>query len=158
MIALEVLGTPAPKGSNRAMVRGGRAVFVPGGSAVNAARLKSWDVAVREAAIGVTAFKHDGGPVFVDTPLVVEIVFRLQRPSGHWHPKGGLRPKFVDALPHKKPDSDKLARSTIDSLTGIVFDDDARIVRLVIDKIYAKPGDEGASITVDRAHAQESAA
>src|SRR5437868_6855849 len=43
MITLDVLGTPAPKGSNRAMVFGGRARFVPGGSKTNQANLKSWD-------------------------------------------------------------------------------------------------------------------
>ena len=30
----------------------------------------------------------------------------------------------------RKPDIDKLARSTLDSLTGSVFDDDARVARL----------------------------
>src|SRR5438132_6290105 len=107
MITLDVLGTPAPKGSNRAMVFGGRARFVPGGSKTNQANLKSWDVAVREAAVcqvEVATQRDVVGPLFVELPLEVAIEFRLQRPSGHWHPKGGLRARFADATPRGKPD------------------------------------------------------
>lgn len=148
MITLHVLGTPAPKGSNRAMVRGGRAVFVPGGSKANALGLKSWDVAVRQAALGETAFKQSGAPVYVSKSLNVTIQFRVARPMGHWHAKGGLKPS-APPFPTTKPDIDKLARATLDSLTGIVFDDDSRIVRLVLVKLYAAPGEEGATIQVD---------
>lgn len=144
MIEFDVRGTPAPKGSNRAMVRGGRAVFVPGGSAVNAVKLKSWDVAVRDAAHESIGERDE--PVFVSVPLAVAIVFKLARPGGHWGTKG-LKPS-APAHPCKKPDADKLARATIDSLSGLVFDDDARIVRLVVEKQYALPGHEGAQIRV----------
>lgn len=150
MIRIDVLGTPAPKGSNRAMLRGGRAVFVPGGSKPNQVALKSWDVNVREAAI-IRHAEHasSAAPLFVATPLTVAIVFRLARPGGHWHPKtGALKPKSP-ARPAGKPDVDKLARSTLDSLTGLVFDDDSRIVELTVRKEYAAPGQEGASIAVD---------
>lgn len=146
VVELDVLGTPAPKGSNRAMVRGGRAVFVPGGSKVNQAALKSWDALVREEANATLGARSS--PVFVDVPLAVAITFRLSRPAGHWHPKtGGLR-SSAPAFPSKKPDADKLARSTLDSLSGLVFDDDARIVKLIVRKEYAAPGKEGAAISV----------
>lgn len=144
MIEFDVLGTPAPKGSNRAMLRGGRAVFVPGGSKVNAIKLKGWDASVREAALESVGERAE--PVFVDVPLAVSIVFRLARPGGHWGNKG-LK-SSAPQHPSKKPDADKLARSTIDSLSGLVFDDDARIVRLVVTKEYAQPGREGAAISV----------
>jgi hypothetical protein len=39
-------------------------------------------------------------------------------------------------------------RSTLDSLTGIVFDDDARVAQLELRKVYAAPGQEGARIEV----------
>lgn len=149
MIRFDVLGTPAPKGSNRAMMRGGRAVFVPGGSKVNQTKLKSWDVAVREAALEA-AGSEAIGPTYVGLPLAVSIVFRLARPAGHWSkkPGGGLLPKAPIA-PAVKPDADKLARATIDSMHGSVFDDDSRIVELFVRKVYADPGREGASIAVD---------
>ena len=144
MIEIDVLGCPAPKGSNRAMVRGGRAVFVPGGSKVNQTKLKSWDVAVREEALEQIGQRTE--PVFVGAALAVSIVFRIARPSGHWG-KHGLKPS-APSYPAVKPDVDKLARATIDSLSGLVFDDDARIVRLVVTKEYAQPGREGAAISV----------
>lgn len=144
-LVLSVFGTPAPKGSNRAMLRGGRAVFVPGGSKVNAIKLKGWDASVREAALELLGDRAE--PMFTHVPLTVAITFRLARPGGHWHAKGGLK-NSAPSSPSVKPDVDKLARSTIDSLSGLVFDDDARIVRLVVSKEYAQPGREGAEISV----------
>lgn len=146
MIEINVFGTPAPKGSNRSMVRGGRAVFVPGGSEVNRVKLKSWDASVRADALEKLG-PLLSGPVFVGVPLAVSITFRLARPSGHWSKRHGLKPS-APSFPAVKPDADKLARSTLDSLSGLVFDDDARIVRLVVTKEYAEPGHEGATIQI----------
>lgn len=144
-IVIDVLGAPAPKGSNRAMVRGGRAVFVPGGSRVNQEQLRSWAGDVRAEAL--SCVHGQTGPLFTQVPVAVAITFRLNRPSGHWAKKGGLRPSAPIA-PSVKPDVDKLARSTLDALSGVVFDDDSRIVRLTVEKEYAKPGHEGATIRV----------
>ena len=49
-------------------------------------------------------------------------------------------------FPRGKPDSDKLARSTLHLLGGIVFDDDSRVARLELRKVYATPEQEGAWI------------
>jgi Holliday junction resolvase RusA-like endonuclease len=149
-IRFDVAGTPAPKGSSRAMLtKTGHAVNVPSGSGVNRKRLKSWDVNVRDAASDVLsagAMRPAEGPLFVGQPIAVELVFRLARPAGHWGKKG-LRPR-APAWPAVKPDIDKLARATIDSLTGILFDDDSRIVTLLVQKEFAIPGQEGATILV----------
>lgn len=149
VVFMVVRGTPAPKGSSRAMIRGGRPINVPSGSDVARDKLKSWDSSVREAACEVLGKLE--APPFVDRPLRVELVFRMRRLASHWgtgRNAGRLRP---DAPTHQssKPDADKLARSTLDSLTGIVFDDDSRIAELVVLKIYAAPGDEGATIRVE---------
>lgn len=147
MIPIEVLGTPAPKGSNRAMMRRGSAVFVPGGSRVNQDKLMSWDVAVRAAAI--KRIGRVNAPPFVGVPLVVAITFRMRRPVSHYSKKTKqLLPSVVDSQPATTPDIDKLTRSTLDSLTRIVYDDDARIVEAHVRKVYAAPNNEGASITV----------
>lgn len=148
MIVLDVLGTPAPKGSARAFIAGGRAVVAPSGSKVNQARLKSWDASVRESALGAIGERAE--PVFVAVPVAVEIEFRMARPGGHWSRKGGLLPS-APRVPTVKPDADKLARATLDSLTGLVFDDDSRIVELLVRKVYAEPGREGARIVVREA-------
>lgn len=146
MISLDVLGTPAPKGSVRAFYKAGmkRAVIVKD----NDARQRTWDLDVRMQALAVMGERTE--PAFVDVPIVVSIVFRLTRPKGHWHPKGGLKPS-APSRPMVKPDIDKLTRSTLDSLTGLVFDDDSRIVKLSVRKEYAIPGHEGARIEVEPA-------
>lgn len=150
VIAIDVLGTPAPKGSARAIMRGGRAVSVPSGSNVNRDKLKSWDVCVRYQAVEAIVALGEAaptGPLFVEVPVRVAITFRMQRPGSHWAKRGGLKPSAA-ALPSTKPDIDKLARATLDSLTGLIFDDDSRVAELVLRKVYAEPGREGAFIEV----------
>jgi Holliday junction resolvase RusA-like endonuclease len=141
MIVIDVLGTPAPKGSNRAMMRGGFAVMVPGSSNVGQMRMKSWERAVRDAALDACA------TTMRDRPVAVAIVFRMARPQGHWKKSGDLRGS-APKRPSVKPDVDKLARATLDALTGVAFDDDSRIVELALHKTYAEPGREGARIVV----------
>jgi len=150
VITIEVLGTPAGKGNARAFVnkRTGRAVLASFGSGETAKRLRSWDALVREAAR--IAVGEVIAPPFVDTPLAVTLVFRIARPPGHWgkgKSAGMLKPS-APPFPSVKPDADKLARSTLDPLTKVVFDDDSRIVDLAIRKVYAKPGHEGVTIAV----------
>jgi crossover junction endodeoxyribonuclease RusA len=145
-IAFDVRGTPAPKGSSRAMLtKSGHAVNVPGGSKQNAAKMKAWDVNVRDVAADTIGPR--ASPPFVDVPLSVVLVFRLRRPASHWSKKGGLLPS-APRYPRTKPDFDKLTRATVDSLTGLIFDDDSRIVKASIEKLYASPGNEGATIAI----------
>jgi len=142
---IEVVGHPAPKGSARAINRGGFPVLVASGSDVNRANLRSWDQAVKLAA------KEAVGPVdappFVETAIRLTIVYRVRRPSTHWGKKG-LKPS-APAFPIVKPDMDKYTRATCDSLKGIVYDDDARIVERRELKMYAAPGREGATIIIE---------
>lgn len=144
-VKLEVAGTPAPKGSMRAMMAGGRAILIPGGSKQNEAKLMGWDQAVRLVANRICAGRSE--PMFVDVALELKIVFRLKRPAGHWRKAGGLKPSAAKH-PKTKPDLDKLTRATADSLHGTIYDDDSRIVRKVAEKVYAAPGEEGATIIV----------
>lgn len=151
MIEFTVLGTPAPKGSSRAFVnkRTGRAILAPSGSEANKEKLGNWRADVRnEAVAAVVRVKKMLSP-YMNTPLAVTMEFRLTRPQDHWSKRGGLKPWAVTACPRFKPDADKLARSTLDALTGIVFTDDALVCRLVVDKVYAAPGEEGATIRVE---------
>lgn len=147
MIALEVRGVPAPKGSGRAMIVGGRAVHVPHGSSVNARALRAWHNAVKAAC-------EANGPAtpISDTPLAVSMSFRFARPRGHYgtgRNADNLKPG-APLRPTTKPDADKIARSTLDSLTGLAFDDDSRVVELSVKKWYARDATEvGASILVE---------
>lgn len=146
-VTLTVKGTPAPKGSVRAFYKPGmkRAVVVKDNNSAQ----RSWDALVREVAsakVGDTPF-----PPFVDKALKVTLIFHLRRPSGHYGTgkKAGTLKPSAPRFPRVKPDVDKLARATLDSLTGIVFDDDARIADLVVRKVWAAPGAEGATIIVE---------
>ena len=142
MIVLDVLGRPAPKGSARAFYKAGmkRAIVVKD----NDERQRSWDRAVREVASEVLGELVE--PVYTRIAVSVAIEFRLARPAGHWGARG-LKPSAPIA-PATKPDIDKLTRATLDSLIGLAFDDDSRVVQLAISKLYASPGQEGARITV----------
>lgn len=143
----DVLGTPAPKGSSRAILIAGKARNVPSTSNVNRDKLKAWDTAIREAARELVG--NVTAPPFVKTALVFEVVFRLARPGGHYGTRG-LKPS-APRFPIGKPDGDKLARQAADSLATIIFDDDSRIVSWRIDKVYAAPGQEGARFTITEA-------
>lgn len=150
LIAFVVLGTPAPKGSARAFFKAGmkRAVIVKD----NDARQKSWDASVRAAALEQIEALGDVDVVpFVGTALAVSIVFHVKRPAGHYSKATGKLSPSAPARPTGKPDIDKLARTTLDAMTGSVFDDDSRIADLALSKRYAAPGREGASISVTEA-------
>jgi crossover junction endodeoxyribonuclease RusA len=85
-------------------------------------------------------------------PVEVVITFCLPRPKFHYYSgkkrHGELRddaPIFVD----KRPDIDKLARSTLDALTSAgMYSDDATVAHLDLWKIYADPAAMGCTITV----------
>lgn len=147
MIRFDVAGAPAPKGSARAVSRGGRGVLVPSGSAVNARKLASWkadlvDVAKRSAR---------ATPWF--EPVAIAIVFRFAARKGDLDSKG--RPKRSSS-PYVavKPDVDKLLRSSFDALTaaGVVWSDDALAAVSYASRIYVVPGEwSGATFFVGAA-------
>lgn len=153
MIVLEVLGTPAPKGSGRAMLIGGKARFIASGTGANAKAQGRWSRVVREAAL-------DQPIAFAKTALAVTIEFRMPRLKSHYGTgRNATRLKpGAPIAPAVYPDIDKLVRCTLDAITtrkardrvhyGII-DDDSRIVRLDVTKIYADRGHEGARITVE---------
>ena len=82
----------------------------------------------------------------------VLIEFHVERPSGHYTKKRQLLKNTAPDHPAVKPDIDKLVRCTLDALSGVAFDDDARIVSLTAHKRYRKRGTEaGADITIQEA-------
>jgi Holliday junction resolvase RusA-like endonuclease len=119
VITIDVAGIPAPQGSKRGIVVGGRAVLVE-----SSAKVKPWRSDVRDAA----AAAYDGPPLA--GPLFVEIAFRLPRPKAF---------KRTASLDHaKRPDIDKLVRSTLDALRSAgVYGDDSQVCRLFVAKYYA---------------------
>lgn len=112
-IEFVVYGMPAPQGSKR---------HVGGGRMVESSKaVKPWREAVKYAAL--QALADAGHPPPLDGPLRAWIVFTLSKP--------GSAPKRTRTWPCRKPDLDKLLRSTLDALTDAgVIADDARIVEI----------------------------
>lgn len=136
MIRFEVLGDPMTQGSKSAFVRGGRAVIVEG-KGPGKERHKSWREAVRSAA--QEWWETNGEPAPLDEPVVAEITVYLPRPAS--------APKRV-VVPYKGLDVDKLARSILDSISGVLIRDDARVVDLHVGKRFATDRPTGAVVTV----------
>ena len=121
-------GRPAPQGSKRS---------VGNGRFIEASKfLPAWRAAVVSAARSA----YTGQPI--STPVRVRIVVFLDKPK---------KPKF-DSAPATPPDADKLARGVLDALTiAGVYEDDALVVSLEIDKMWAdeRPdGLSGADVTI----------
>lgn len=117
-----VPGIPAPKGSKKAFVRGKRAVLVNAND-----KTKPW-----EASISAAAYEHwtMQGNAMLDEPVHMVLLFTMPQPTSR------KKAKECD----RKPDIDKLARSVLDALSGIVFVDDSRVTKLNCSKIYGTPG------------------
>lgn len=122
---------PVPKGSMRA--------FLPRGSKhpvitdSKGAELRVFERDIR--LIATREMDRLDLPCATHQPFELHAVFYLPRSAGHFG-AAGVKPS-APASPWGRPDVDKLVRSAGDSMTGIVYDDDARIVRAVIEKRFA---------------------
>lgn len=123
-VAFYVHGVPQPQGSMRAFVRGGKPVITSSNK-----NLGDWRRLIADQA-QPHARMHDG-------PICVRLAFRMPKPKSA--PKTKL---WCD----KRPDLDKLVRSALDSLTGIMWKDDAQVVEIVASKLYAEQ--TGVDITI----------
>lgn len=127
MLKFTVYGTPRPQGSTRAFIPKGwkRAVITTDNT-----RLKPWRQSISETVMALQ-------PQLLDGPVVLCADFFFKRPRSA--PKSRLRPSV-------KPDADKLLRAILDSLTGILYRDDAQVVTILGRKHYGDP--ERVEITV----------
>lgn len=134
---IRVYGEPAPQGSKKAYVRGGRAVVVE-----QSAKVAPWRNSVSAAAVQV---RQEQPTQFIDA-VAVRIVFFMPRPVSV--PKGRMYPSV-------KPDLDKLVRSTLDALSDAgVWTGDQLVVQLHASKRYATADVEcapGATIWIEKA-------
>ncbi|MGN7133398.1 RusA family crossover junction endodeoxyribonuclease [Rhodococcoides corynebacterioides] len=119
-------GIPAPQGSKRHV---GRGILIESSKA-----LKPW----RER-IAWTA-RELGVPLRTGA-VTVQLAFVMPRPVST--PKRRTPPAM------RKPDLDKLTRGVFDALSGLCFEDDARIVDLRATKRLAAVGEQpGLTITI----------
>jgi crossover junction endodeoxyribonuclease RusA len=125
-----VAGSPVCMGSSRAALHHGRAILVQH----NGGKIKTW-----QRAIQVVASAH-APEAPLDCPMRVLLGFHLRAPK---------KPKFP-AAPAARLDADKLARAALDALTGMIYRDDSRVVRLAVSKLWAAPDElEGVDILVE---------
>jgi crossover junction endodeoxyribonuclease RusA len=129
-IAFDVIGRPSPQGSKKSI---GNNRFVE-----SSKFLPAWRTAVKIAAEDAVTTENW---VRVSGPVELEVMFYLDRPSSISQAK---RP-----YPTVPPDCDKLLRAIGDSLTGVVYDDDAQICRVLAWKTYADTRPPGAFIRVN---------
>lgn len=123
MIYFIVAGPPVAQGSMKAYPRrGGRGVVVTH----NSPKLKPWRTEVAWAAKeAMKSFKAS----LIERPTAVRVEAQFYF----------VRPKSVKNNRQVKstaPDCDKLARSLLDSLSGICFRDDAQVASLVVSKWF----------------------
>lgn len=131
-VRITVHGQPAPQGSKRHV---GNGVMIE-----QSAKVKPWRQDVKNAAADAM---HYGAVPLLAGPLGMTVVFTLPKPLS--------APKRRRTWPCRRPDLDKLLRSTLDGLTGEVFADDAQIVSLRAAKAYPGEFDSGPqSGTLDR--------
>jgi len=93
--------------------------------------LPAWRKAVAEAALAEQA--ETGW--FCEGPVHVLIYFTVEKPKT-------VKRKH----PTVPPDIDKLARSVLDSCSGVFYNDDAQVVKLIVSKRYGE--NPGAAIEI----------
>lgn len=133
MIAFVVYGQPAPAGSKTARHSGGRS-WVHDSSK----RSKPWQTAVASAAANAMT---NARAELLDGPVAVAFTFLIPRPKGQYGTgrNAGVVKPSAPAHPTTRPDVLKLARAVEDACTGIVWRDDAQIVREVLCKRWGTP-------------------
>ena len=120
-----VPGVPAPQGSAKAFVVKGHAIVTHDNKATMPWRDRV--AAFIRDAIG-SGIEYPKGPVAVELRFVM--------------PRRAAEPKRVTPPHTRKPDSDKLSRAVLDSMSGLVFTDDAQVTHLEAFKRTAKIGEQ----------------
>lgn len=150
-ISFFVAGIPRPGGSKRvfpirkAGALTGKFIVTDAAGQAN----KDWRASVAHEAQEAMRNSHDTYENPWTGPVELELYFKLPRPKGHMLPKariakgGGVTFVRENAPTHhtSRPDAGKLARSTTDACTSILWADDAQIVKETHTKSYgARPG------------------
>lgn len=140
-ITFFVPGLPQPGGSKKGFVnpKTQRVVIVD-----DCKKNKPWRADVK--AFAMTAY--DGHPLV--SPLSLEVWFWMPRPQGHYGSgkNSAVVKPGAPKYPAKKPDATKLLRALEDSLTGVLWVDDAQVVTQRVLKRFAEDGRVGAEVVV----------
>lgn len=137
-VHFSVHGYPTPQGSKRGFAHPSTGKVILLEQAGD--KLKTWRQDVKMAA----GFAMHGREPF-SGPLGIVAIFTVPKPAS--------APKRVRTWPVKRPDLDKLLRSTLDALKGEAIMDDSQIVLVEAGKTYPGEGQyalnvPGADITI----------
>ena len=136
-LSFEVLGTPIPQGSKRAWLNStsGKVMMTE----ASGRKHSTWRAEVtgqaRQAMANVGRF---GDPY--REPVSCTLTFQFHRPLSHYGTgknSEAIKPSAA-SHPVKPPDLDKLTRAIWDSLTSVVWVDDAQVVAATIRKQYVE--------------------
>lgn len=125
-------GEPVPQGSVTAFVQGGVARVVH----KNAKALHEYRTRLADEAA-------NAGAEMLVGPVYVEAQFVFTRPKAHYGTgrNDGVLKASAPLYHSHRPDSDKLARSLLDALTGVCFRDDGQVASMSIEKSYVADGE-----------------
>lgn len=126
MIEFTVPGEPVAQGRPRFSTRGS---FVKAYDPEKSKSYKAYVKLVAMAAMNERSLKAFDGAIAVSIRAYVSV------------PKSKSKKFRENALkglehPTKKPDCDNIAKILLDAMTGIVYEDDKQIIRLVVEKFY----------------------
>ena len=136
MIKFWIAGIPKPSGSKRGFVnkKTGRVIITDAAGQPS----KDWRYDCKKAAEAAM----DGAPPLAGA-LTLDVIFVMPRPKSHYRTgkNAGLIKPDAPFFCTTTPDATKLTRGLEDSLTGIVWKDDAQVCVQYVRKLYdANPG------------------
>jgi Holliday junction resolvase RusA-like endonuclease len=141
-LTFTVIGVAQPQGSTRAFVpKGWTRPIITTANPKN----KGWrDTIASAASFALQTPEHAGR--FFAGPVALEVTFYLPRP------KALLTKRLARVdVPHtKKPDTDKLVRSTKDALSQVIWHDDSQVTDLVARKRYCAEGEHPRAVITVR--------
>ena len=121
----EIVGEPQGKGRPRFSTRGG---FV---KTYTPEKTASYENFVKLCYLN----KYKGKKL--DGEIIAEIIAYFSIPNSFSKKK---RSEAIEGkiMPTKKPDTDNIAKTILDSLNGIAFEDDKQVVALLVKKLYGE--------------------
>lgn len=126
MISFTIPGQPVAKGRPKFARRGN---FV---TAYTPAKTQSYENLVRMAAAEAMAGANPSA-----RPIALSLSLWLQIPAS-WSQTKRKKAAFGAVLPTKKPDADNILKGIKDGCNGIVWRDDAQVVRITLEKRYSE--------------------
>lgn len=136
-MSFEVMGTPIPQGSKRAWLNSASGKVMM--TEASGAKHSTWRMEVTGQARQAMSNLGRFGDPFRE-PISCSLTFQFHRPLSHYGT--GRNAELVKATappyPVKPPDLDKLTRAIWDSLTSVVWVDDAQVVAATIRKQWVE--------------------